>query len=1012
MKSEISIYRENCDFLDRLRLFNGSQSILELEELSALLIRHPDFVVFSNGRKSLSAIALHQASERVAEYLQEQRAEGKWTVIFAERSIEAAIFGFGCLYCGSAFVEIPTWYEPERVEAVLDLVKPAAILTQRQFVDRWPDTLPLLTIDCETSSHSDGEANEEEEEVFTPRYQAVSPTHLDTRERLPAGDCALGIFTSGTTGFSKLVKLSARSLLYPAIAWQGSIQSGDRIGYNPWFFYYLLYPLLNLATMVVIPDRILRNPIALATFIRKAQLTQIVLTPTLLQSLMVSVTDWADAFQQVHTLWLSGEQVSDRLRSQFKRGAPHCRTIDLYSSNETGDVAFREADGSFEVLPGIEVYILDSNLQPVPVGTEGELYLATPSLSRGYWGKPALTEDSFRENPLIGQYPNLAPVVYRTGDTARWMAENRLQLTGRSSFQIKIRGYKVIPKNVEGTLIEHPAVAAAVVTDRKEGIEKQLVAYIVPANSQALPTAAELRNWTQARLPLFAVPSVFYAIASIPVRKSLKCDYDALAKMEELELLPEISEPLSPTEIEVAAAWRAVLGEDLPCFLPADDFFQFGGSLLLASMERQLSKQTGLDISLDLLLANPTLAGMATVVDSLCANIPLTTPILDLDLEAKIRSPFHHLQLWQGSLETYRNKTNKHILLTGASGYLGLFLLAAIAQEVSVERVYCLVRDLDSAEGDRRLRRGLQHLSAMESDSMDSPPWFSKIVSVCGDLTLPNAGIAEDVLQPLTEEIDLVIHSGAEVNFLQPYASLVEANVSGTCRVLELAYQASAPFLFISTTEANKPSDGYSQTKQVAEKICQQVYTNIKLPIFTIRCGDLAAPSRYVVSHSNQSTINQNDYFNLLLSACLTLGSWPQDVRWAINLTPVDYAAEMLTYIAMTVPQQEVGKIVNLHNPQGVIQWKTICNWVSETLPPKAFQAITLEQWKEEISLKSEADSDLKKLKILLPLIIENLEAEFVSKGDFPLDLIPCPPVDRLWVNILIDALLKLNDEA
>src|SRR6185436_7628575 len=223
--------------------------------------------------------------------------------------------------------------------------------------------------------------------------------------------------------------------------------------------------------------------------------------------------------------------------------------------------------------------VLDRSLAPVPIGTPGELYLGGEGLARGYLGQPALTAERFVPDPLGGTGTRL----YRTGDRARLLPDGRVDFLGRLDDQVKVRGFRVEPGEIEGALAGHPGVAAAVVLPREDEGSRRLVAYVVPASgTPGTPDdldPAALRTFLRERLPDFMVPAFFVVLPALPINPNGKVDRAALARIAPR---PESGSrpPHGPLEEAVAAVWCEVLGLDR---VGAEDlFFDLGGHSLLA----------------------------------------------------------------------------------------------------------------------------------------------------------------------------------------------------------------------------------------------------------------------------------------------------------------------------------------------------------------------------------------------------------------------------------------------
>jgi hypothetical protein len=257
----------------------------------------------------------------------------------------------------------------------------------------------------------------------------------------------------------------------------------------------------------------------------------------------------------------------------------------------------------------VQCHILDSRLQPVPVGVPGELCLAGVALGRGYWNRPDLTAEKFVPNP----YSTIpGDRLYLTGDAARYRADGAIEFLARLDGQVKIRGFRVEPAEVESALCDHPSVKEAVVVLHEDARgDRGLVAYVVPHGPSA-PTPSALRSFLAETLPSFMVPSRFVPLDALPLTNSGKVDRRSLPALDQSR--PELDSayvaPESETEHLVATAWREVLGVDRVGL--DDNFFDLGGhSLLLVQVHAALSVQVALDLTILDLFRYPTVRSLA-----------------------------------------------------------------------------------------------------------------------------------------------------------------------------------------------------------------------------------------------------------------------------------------------------------------------------------------------------------------------------------------------------------------
>jgi acyl-coenzyme A synthetase/AMP-(fatty) acid ligase/acyl carrier protein len=315
----------------------------------------------------------------------------------------------------------------------------------------------------------------------------------------------------------------------------------------------------------------------------------------------------------VRAVNLAGEALPRRLVEEISRltADPAPRVVNLYGPTEdtTYSTVAVVPPGDDSPPPigrpiaSTRVYLLDPHLRPVPPGAVGDLYLGGSGLARGYLGQPALTAERFLPDPFAA---TAGERLYRTGDLCRFRPDGSLLYLGRSDHQVKVRGYRVEPQEIEAALGEHPGVEEAVVVAR----DQRLVAYLV-ARDQATPEAADLQAFLRARLPEYMVPSTFVALEALPRTANGKVDRKGLPAGR--PLAPARAEhvgPRTPVEEEIAAIFASVLG--LECVGVHDDFFELGGhSLLATQVVSRIHDTLGAGVSLSAFFQAPTVAGLA-----------------------------------------------------------------------------------------------------------------------------------------------------------------------------------------------------------------------------------------------------------------------------------------------------------------------------------------------------------------------------------------------------------------
>jgi len=387
--------------------------------------------------------------------------------------------------------------------------------------------------------------------------------------------------------------------------------------------------LLGGGSVHLVPREVVVSGEGLADFLRRHAISHVVATPSLLDVIP------AGEYPALRTVLVGGESCSALTAERWSAGR---RFLNAFAPTETTvytTITSNLAGGGSRVppmgrpIPNAQVYLLNEQLQPAPVGVVGEIYIGGVGVARGYLRRPALTAERFIPNPF-GAAPGAR--LYKTGDMARYRPDGNLEFAGRVDSQVKIRGRRIELGEIEAALGEHPGVREACVQIREDAAgEKQLTAYVVPgaargAAGPAQPpeavTAHGLRRHMQAKLPSFMVPSHFVLLDKMPLTVHDKIDRDALPAPSAAHLANEAAfvAPQTPAQKQVAEIWRDVLrlervGID-------DNFFDLGGHSLLATRVMSRLRQTfGLEIPLRWLFEQPTVAAVAAVIENMQTNL-------------------------------------------------------------------------------------------------------------------------------------------------------------------------------------------------------------------------------------------------------------------------------------------------------------------------------------------------------------------------------------------------------
>ncbi len=812
------------------------------------------------------------------------------------RSIDLIVAMLGTWKAGGAFVPIDPRYPRSRIECMVHDSGLSVIITTSHVVDQIPS--------CNAKVICLGRNRE----LISACPESRPVTGQDGR------NLAYVIFTSGSTGRPKGVGIEHRSLcnfatVLPRLV---GLSGSDRVAQfsSPSFDASLhdIVPTLCIGGSLHLcePDLVeaLTN---LPEKLRAEQLTTMTLTPSALAAVPES------NLPALQLVMCGGEVLPLELARRWRQGR---RFFNVYGPTEAaitshlGEVERDDVppDIGFP-LPNTCALVLDPQMQPCPIGVPGELYLGGINVARGYINDPTRTAERFVPNPFAGEGARL----YRTGDLVRLRADGRYEYLGRVDNQLKIRGNRIEPGEIEATLRMYDEVSDAVVVGRPgPSGDVTLVAYVVaaPGTKQASFTR-NLQQFLADRLPAAMIPEAIVLMASFPLAPGGKLDRSALPAP-----LPSPSEAAAKrqpeTELEkaIAAAFAEVLGiSDVGA---DDDFFRLGGqSLKAVQLAAKLRKSLEREFPLRLLFQFPTPAQLAIELQSKNNDDGHASPSL-LRSDANLPRDLTFSESPARAIGEIRKA-----FLTGATGFLGAHLLADLMSQTTWE-VHCLVRARDAVEGLAKIQRTLERYRIWRSE------WTSRIVAIAGDLSQPFLGLSESAFCELGDRVDTIYHCGAEVNFIHPYDKLKAANVSGTLEVLRLAGTGHAKSLhYVSTlsvfsgrpsgTELAEddpldadppPRGGYAQSKWVAERLVQAARDRgLKVTIYR--------PGR-ITGHSRHGLAPSGDLVHCALAASSRLKALP-DVPMDIEMTPVDVMSRVITRISLE-PELH-GTCYHVYNP-------------------------------------------------------------------------------------------------
>ncbi|GAA2253894.1 non-ribosomal peptide synthetase [Streptomyces ruber] len=573
----------------------------------------PDAAAVVCGDATLTYRELGTRVHRLARLLRSRGIGAESVVALAlPRSAGTVVALLAVLEAGAAYLPVDPRHPAARIRHMLDDARPALVLTDRATGRALPalTDLPYLLLD---------DAGTAEEPAALPRTAPGGPRPAPPHPPHPSGTAYL-LYTSGSTGSPKCV-LGTHGSLVNWLLWYGRTypcRTGEPVLAKTTLTFIdgtteLLGALVHGATVVLADNDQATSPAALADLISRHRCRRVILVPSLLRALLDLD---ATGLLAPCTLWMtSGEPLPVELSVRFARALPDARLVNLYGASESGGDLLHGLCRGPDVpvgrpLRNARAYVLDAALQPVPPGVTGELYAAGAGLTRGYLRRPGATAERFVACP----YGPPGERMYRTGDLARWRPDGLLEHLGRTDHQIKIRGHRVEPAEIESTLTGCPGVAQAVVTGRPAGDgDVRLVAHLVPAAGVAV-RVTEVRAHARRHLPPYMVPAAFLLLDALPLTPNGKLDRAALPEPAAGHGAGDGRSPFTPRERLLAELFAEVLG--IPSVGADDSFFDLGGhSLLVPRLTRRIRALLGTEVGLRTLFEAPTPAALAEYLE-------------------------------------------------------------------------------------------------------------------------------------------------------------------------------------------------------------------------------------------------------------------------------------------------------------------------------------------------------------------------------------------------------------
>jgi amino acid adenylation domain-containing protein len=584
------------------------------KRFEAQVERTPDVAAVIFEDQQLSYRELNRRANQLAHHLRGLGVGADVKVgILIDRSVEMVIGVLATLKAGGAYVPLDPEYPRERMRFMLDDAQCAVLLTNERLFGSLPETeSAVLCLDRD--------------------WVKIAPGRDDNPPIEIAGEnLAYVIYTSGSTGQPKGVAMTEGALAN-LIAWQleraGAFRAARTLQFASLSFDVSFQEIFSTwcsgGTLLLISEELGRDTLSLLRLLVEQKVERIFLPFVYLQHLAEAVEQGGTLPAHLSEIITAGEQLEITPQiAEFCSRLKGCALHNHYGPSESHVVTaypLSRSISEWPTLPPIgrpimntQIYVLDRNLEPTPVGVPGQLCIGGASLSRCYLNRPDLTAEKFLPDPFDKQH---GARLYLTGDLARYQDDGNIEFLGRIDHQVKIRGFRVELGEIETMLAAHPSVTEAVVVAREDVRgERKLVGYVVAASNAGEGQARKLRDYLKERLPDYMIPSVFVSVAALPLTPSGKVNRRALPAPDqnESEAPHEYLAPRTPVEVKLAEIWATILRRERVGV--TDNFFELGGhSLVATQLISRLRSAFKVELPLRYLFDGPTIAELATAM--------------------------------------------------------------------------------------------------------------------------------------------------------------------------------------------------------------------------------------------------------------------------------------------------------------------------------------------------------------------------------------------------------------
>jgi len=990
--------------------FNANRDTTEcnnkfyFEEISNMAKQYPERYAITFNTEKITYKALDEMSNSIAHYLREQGIGRNDIIpIISDRSPYYIISVLGISKAGGAYLPIDIKFPIDRIKYILEEVEPKMILfnNAQKIIENFHNKYVTYNIRNHNYSENIGllqNINDQDDLCYvlftsgtTGKPKGTLITHFNIYNYVrPFSDSnRMNIYNILNTNHIRKV-LAISNFAFDIS--QTEITASLVNGWN-----------------VILMDNHIDDDVDL--FVQKLSINDIEMiktTPTRFK-LFLENKNFKNYLSNIKVLIFGGEEFTIDLYHEIRKYSK-CKVYNGYGPTEctvactfTEVVSHGKEKNNInkikitigEPITNCPIYILDKYLKPVPVGVEGEIYIGGYGVGKGYLNREELTKEKFVGNPFNYNNDPHNRIIYRSGDLGKWTDDGEVEYLGRIDFQVKINGQRIELGEIENTIKEMKGIDhCVVIDDKKENGDQYLICYYIISSDGKDEREENLnlngsiiRKYLNEKLPKYMIPNYYKRINEIPLSSSGKLNRKALPKPTKEDFITE--KYVAPeTEIErtICKFYGKIFNIPETAIGRKSDFYELGGdSLMVIRFAALMESELNIKLHFKDIMSHSVVCDLGKYIEKKLQKKDEEEGIKEnrMDYAADVEVLDDPNKFTKEGLPPFQfpeKDKNASLFLTGATGFLGTYILATYLKRNPKAKVYCLVRAKTDEKAFERVKKsGLAYMTWKEDWEKNH-----NVIAIHGDLSLENFGIPEDRWNRLCQDIKYIIHNGAMVHWMYPYEKVRNVNVLSTVQCLKMATTHHLkPFYFVSSIsvisneyylktgapvmesddlEVSRTGldSGYGQSKWVSEKLILKAIAR-GVPACIIRPG-------FILGNSKNGVLNTDDFVTRMMIDCIQLKQYP-NVPNPINACPVDYVAGVIIQIISQERWLQNHVYHICHHP------RIYYNDVFEELPLHGYDVTKVDytEWKKSLMNLVQTSNNKNALFPLLPFVLNDL---------------------------------------